>query len=174
MLNKYTWIFYMALLFNWQRILSSHERRRKRRNVRTFFKDKAKGSRVLYSICLKKKKQTNKIKPQIRCRTLFKHGLQQRSRISLDAYYESFVYWVNSTWILKRSFTVYKSKHRNAFRDLTWTKMCRRLPNLSTFAKNFFTWQSSGLLSWASKRIRFRLSIMNIMGMLISATCCIR
>lgn len=57
MLNKYTWIFYMALLFNWQRILSSHERRRKRRNVRTFFRDKAKGSRVLYSICLKKKKK---------------------------------------------------------------------------------------------------------------------
>lgn len=60
MLNKYTWIFYMALLFNWQRILSSHERRRKRRNVRTFFRDKVKGSRVLYSICLKKKKKRNK------------------------------------------------------------------------------------------------------------------
>lgn len=56
MLNKYIWIFYMALLFNWQRILSSHERRRKRSNVRTFFRDKAKGSRVLYFICLKKKK----------------------------------------------------------------------------------------------------------------------
>ena len=58
MLNKYTWIFYMALLFNWQRILSSHERRRKRRNVRTFFRDKEVVSCTPSVSKKKKKKQT--------------------------------------------------------------------------------------------------------------------